>query len=156
MTNGLLISATDARLILSYGLCAAIIAAALIIIAALKRHTKKQMRPEAVKKSCVKAKKYAAGLLVQHKGTQMLLGATKLAKLNAYISEAAWLAFQIVEAKKDIVFEGIAGTLDGLATEVSKESENGYIPAEEYEADVKKAIAGLDGVIAKIDTLIKR
>ena len=78
MTNGLLISAADAKLILSYGICLVIILLALIVMAALKRNTQKEMRPESVKKSCLKAKKYAEGLLEQNKGEQLLLGATKL------------------------------------------------------------------------------
>lgn len=155
MANGLLISAADAKLILAYGICLVIILLALIVMAALKRNTQKEMRPESVKKSCLKAKKYAEGLLEQNKGEQLLLGATKFMRLDGYISDAAWLAYQIVEVKKDIVFEGIANTLDGLATSVSKESENGYIPKAEYEADVKEVIAVLDGIIAKLDNIIK-
>ena len=157
MMNGLLISTTPevVMLLISYGVCAAIIVAALILIVALKWHTKKQMRSEAVKKACEKAKKCAEKLLEQ-KSRAKLFGATNLMHLNRYLAEAAWLAFQIAEVKKDILFEGIAGTLDGLATEISNESENGYIPQEEYEADVKKALAGLNGVLEKLNTIIAR
>lgn len=156
MLNVLLMSSEGIRLCLEYGLCLLIIVVALIAIGFLKRKTKKEMRAETVKASCLKAIKYAQSVLDdgEHKGTHMLLGSTKLAHLSAYIADAAWYAFQIVQAKKDIVFEGIASGLDTLASELATESENGYIPANEYEAWVKKAIAELQAAVAKLDTII--
>lgn len=154
MLNALLISAEAAKLILHYGICAAIIFIALIAIGCMKRHTKKEMRTETVKKRCVKAKEYAQSLL-SGKDKANLLGSTKLMKLDAHVEEAAWLAFQIVEVKKDILFEGIANTLDALATEVANESADGYIPLDVYEKDIARAIEVLEGVIIKLDGLIK-
>ena len=115
------------------------------------------MRAEKVKKSCINAKTYAEKILDSgdNKGAHMLFGSANLLNLANLVAEAAWYAFQIVEVKKDIVMEGIANTLDGLATQVSKESEGGYIPAEEYESDVKAVIEGLDTIIVKLDTMIK-
>lgn len=154
--KGLLLnlSETGAKLILSYGICAAIILMALLAMGFLRRHTKKQMRPQSVKKACVKAKKYAEELCGQPKGAQVLLGATKLYRLSVLVSEAAWLSFQIVESKKDILIEGIANGLDGLATKLAIESQQGYLPEEEYETTVKDALAVLDGAIEKLDKLI--
>lgn len=157
--NALLISvsAKAAKLILSYGVCFAIIFIALIFLAALKRRTKKQMRPQTIKARCQKAKKYAQTLVAQSskKGAHLFLGATKLMKLTKHIEDVAWLAFQVVEAKKDLVYEGIANSLDALATIIGNKAEEGFIPAEEYENVLQKAIAGLDAAIAKLDTLIK-
>ena len=106
----------------------------------------------------MKAKKYAANILSlgEHKGTQALLGATKLASLSNYIANAAWYAFQIVGEKKDIVVEGIANELDALSTEVSNEAADGYVPADVYEKDIQNAIDKLNGIIEKVDVLLKK
>ena len=84
----------------------------------------------------------------------MLLGATKLAVLSKHVANAAWYGFQIVSSKKDIVIEGIANALDGVATMLHNEAEDGYVPADEYESVVKKAISVLDENIAKLDGII--
>lgn len=156
--NALLISvsAKVAKLILSYGICFAIIFVALIALATFKRKTKKEMRPQTIKARCEKAKKYAEGLLSKQssKGAHLFLGSTKLMKLTELIEDASWLAFQVVDAKKDLVYEGIANALDGLATTLGNEFAQGYIPAEEYEKDIQKAIAVLETAIAKLDGLI--
>ncbi len=156
MISGLLLSlsATTAKLLLAYGTCVVIILAALIFMGFMKRHTKRQMRPVSVKKACVKAKKYAEESLEQHSGAKKLLGATKLHRLSVLVAEAAWLSYQIVENKRDILFDGIAGGLDGLATSLEKESAQGYLPEEEYESTIKGAIALLDGTIEKLDKMI--
>ena len=150
----LALSGENARLLLAYGACVAIIFAALIVMAFMKRNTKRQMRPVSVKKACAKAKKYAEESLSQNKSTKKLLGATKLLRLSVLVSDAAWLAYQIVENKRDILFDGIAGGLDGLATSLAKESEQGYLPEEEYEANLKSAIDSLNGTIEKLDKMI--
>lgn len=150
----LALSGENARLLLAYGACAAIIFAALIAMAFMKRQTKRQMRPVTVKKACVKAKKYAEESLSQNKNATKLLGATKLLRLSVLVSDGAWLAYQIVENKRDILFDGIAGSLDGLATSLARDSEQGYLPDEEYEASVKAAIESLNATIAKLDKMI--
>ncbi len=156
MMNGTLLalSAQAAKLILSYGICAAIILGALIVMGFMKRNTKRQMRPVSVKKACEKAKKYAQTALAQGNTAQKLLGATKLHHLSVLVANAAWLAYQIVENKRDILFDGIAGGLDGLATSLSKDSEQGYLPEEEYKGSIKTAIETLDATIAKLDKMI--
>ena len=64
MMNGTLlaISTQTAKLILAYGICAAIILGALIVMGFMKRNTKRQMRPITVKKACEKAKKFRSML----------------------------------------------------------------------------------------------
>ena len=152
MLNGLLALHQDApKLILSYGACAAIILAALFALAWIKNHKKRQMRPVTVKKSCGKAKAYAQKILNAGKGEQTLLGSTHLVALSAKVSETTWLAFQIAETKKDLAFEGMATSLDGLATVLAKESEVGFLEKDEYELIINNAIAVLDGVMAKLD-----
>ena len=56
MLNTLLMSSEAIRLLLEYGLCLIIIVSALIAIGFVKRKTKKEMRAETVKKSCLKAR----------------------------------------------------------------------------------------------------
>ena len=142
-------------LCLEYGICLIVIMVAIIGISFFKRRTKREMRAETVKKSCMKAKKYAEEILNEgdHKGTYMLLGSTKLGHLGACVADAAWYAFQIVNVKRDIVYEEIATTLDVLATELSTQSENGYIPVGEYRACVEKTIARMDVVMEKLNRL---
>lgn len=146
------------KLLLYYGSIALVIMTALIIMGVLRRKTKSELRPEKIKKACLKAKKYAEDILAsgEHKGTHALLGATKLATLSKYIANAAWYGFQIVSEKKDILIEGIAKELDGLATDMSNEAADGYVPADAYESDVRKAISALDAIVAKLDVIIKK
>jgi hypothetical protein len=151
MTNLLAVSDNFVKNCLYYGACIAVILVALIVMAIIKNKTKKEMRPAFVKKSCVNAKVVAEKILGE-KSIKML-AATKLLHLNKYVANAFWLAFQIGDVKKDIVFEGIANTLDKLSSELVKESNNGYISKEEFESCIKNAIDVLNGVIEKIDSL---
>ncbi len=146
------------KLILYYGIIFAVILLTLAVMGVIRRKTKSELNPEKVKKACLKAKKYAENILAsgESKGTHALLGATKLMNLSKHIANAAWYAFQIVSEKKDIVIEGIANALDALATEISDESADGYVPASVYEKDVQKAIEELDGIVVKLDALTKK
>ncbi len=150
MTNCLLISATLVQNCLYYGGCGLIILTTLVVMGIMKSKTKKEMRASSVKKSCVKAKTVAEKILQEKRSAKFLAG-SKLAYLNKFVEEAFWLAFQIADTKKDLFFEGVAGTLDGLSSELAREANNGYLSQEEYEKTVKDAIAILQGVIAKVE-----
>lgn len=156
MTSALLITAQHLGVVLEYAVCFLIVIGALLALGFLRRRTKKEMRAEAVRKSCLKAKAYAEEILgdVKNKGAYMLLGSTKLGHLSGLIADACWYAYQIVNARRDIVFEGIATSLDTLASAISVESDDGYIPINEYQAYVKKAIGELEVVIEKLDGII--
>ena len=97
-------SAEQIKLVIYYGVIAAVIVVTIIVMGIIRRKTKSELRPEKVKKACVKAKKYAEEILAssEHKGSHALLGATKLANLSKYVANAAWYGFQIVSEKKDI------------------------------------------------------
>ena len=152
MTNMLLMSTRTADALLHYGVCVLVILIALIVMGIMKNKTKKELRPDTVKKSCVKAKVVAEKVLADKKNLKVLAG-TRLLKLNKYVANAFWYAFQIADTKKDLVFEGLASKLDALSSELVKEANNGYITEEEYEMHVKKAIEVLDSVIVKINSL---
>lgn len=152
MTNMLLMSTRTADALLHYGVCVLVILIALIVMGIMKNKTKKELRPDTVKKSCVKAKVVAEKVLADKKNLKVLAG-TRLLKLNKYVANAFWYAFQIADTKKDIVFEGLASKLDALSSELVKEANNGYITEEEYEMHVRKAIEVLDSVIVKINSL---
>ena len=145
------------RLWLYYGICFALIFVAFTAIGIHKRRTKKELRAERVRRSCVKAKRKAAKMLAvqEKKEGHIILASPKLSRLSGEVANAAWYAFQIVDAKKDIVFEGIANEIDKLATELSTESEDGYIPVEEYKAYLEKTVKGLEEVVKKIDQVMK-
>ncbi len=156
MVYGLLATSAEVmRLVLYYGICFGVILLALIVLALLKHKTKREMRAETIKKRCEKARAYAQRLL-DDKKRAVLLGATKLMKLDSLVEEAAWLAFQSFDRKKDIRFEGIANGLDGLATAISEESGNGYISTAEYEATLRNAIAALDDAVEKLNALVEK
>lgn len=156
MLNGLLIAGETIQLLLEYGIYALIIIAALVVMGIIKRNIKEEMKPESVKRACQKAKTYAEGLAKESetKVPSAVLAATKLNKLKALVEEAAWLGYQIVESKKDIVIEGVAGSLDKLASSLDKVAEDGYVKGEAYVATLKDTIAGVDGAIAKLDKLL--
>ena len=157
MTSGFLsvITPEVAKLCLYYGACFLVIVVGLIALGCIRRKTKKEMRAVTVKNSCQKAKAYAEEILNsgEHKGTHALLGSTKLAHLSNRVADASWFAFQIVQMRKDILFEGIANDLDALASELTQEAQNGYIPAEEYESCIRQAIHRLDAAMKKLDEL---
>ena len=157
MSYGLLTNMTVEALLLclEYLICLVIIVAALLGMAVFKRRTKKQMRAETVKKSCEKAKAAAEEMLDdgKNKGAYVLLAASKLAHLSLLVADAAWYAFQIVGAKKNILYEGIANSLDEVATELSNASEEGYISVKDYQACLEKTMQTLDAVMAKLDSM---
>ena len=146
---------SNTRLLLEYGAYLAVIVVSAILIAAIKRKTKSELRPEWVKSRCEKAKKYAQGLLprTENMGAHLFLGTTQLLKLKNHLENAAWSAYQIVEMKKDIVFEGVASALDSQANALYKKAENGYVPVKEYEELVTSVIAAIDEVMKKIDAI---
>ncbi len=155
MLNVLATSVQVMKLLLYYGACFAIILVAAIATICLKHQTKKEMRPTAVKKRCEKAKEYAKRSLT-NKDKAKLFAAAKLVKLNGLVEEASWLAFQIFEKKRDIVFEGIANSLDGLATAISKEAYDGYLSVETYEECLNGAVKTLDGALEKLEEITKK
>ena len=153
--NAVGFSGEELKLILYYGTILAVIAVTMVLMGVFRRKTKSELRPEKMKKACVKAKKYAEEILASGEdGARVLLGATKLAVLSKHVANAAWYGFQIVSSKKDIVIEGIANALDGVATMLQNEAEDGYVPADEYKSAIKKAIAVLDENIAKLNGII--
>ena len=153
--NAVGFSGEELKLILYYGTILAVLAVTMVLMGVFRRKTKSELRPEKMKKACVKAKKYAEEILTSgENGARVLLGATKLAMLSKHVANAAWYGFQIVSSKKDIVIEGIANALDGVATMLHNEAEDGYVPTDVYESVVKKAIAVLDENIAKLDGII--
>ena len=143
------------RLVLEYAACLFVIIASLVGLAFLKRKTKREMRKETVGNSCEKAKKIANEMLnsKENKSAYILLASTKLSHLSGAVAEAAWYCYQIVNGKKDIVYEGIAGTLDTLSTEIFTASSEGYLQQEEYKEKLENVIKTLDGVIEKLNMM---
>ncbi len=156
MMNGLLISSETIQLLLQYGIYAAVIVVALVVISIIKHNVKAEMKPEVVQKACEKAKTYAENLIKESetKVPTAVLAATKLNKLRTLVEEAAWLGYQIVESKKDIVIEGVAGALDKEASALDKTAEDGYVKAEHYKTALNSALVCVEGAISKLQVLI--
>ena len=146
-------SADGIILAVYYGVCVLLIIVGIIVTAALKRKTKKELNATTVKKYCLKAKKVADEMLDDSASENFLLGATKLGNLSKSVANASWYAFQIYELKRDLIFEGIASNLDRLATELANDSEIGYVPFETYKEDVEKAVESLTAIIEKLESL---
>ncbi len=139
------------EIFLYYGCCLAILLFVSVCIVLLKLKTKKEMRIPAVRKSCVKAKNYAEKLLAEEQKKAGFLGSMRLMKLDSRVKQAAWLAFQIFEGKRDIVFKDIANTLDTLATTLADELSIIYVSGEDYQTSVQNAVEILEEMIAKLD-----
>lgn len=155
MLNGLLISSAAAKLILHYGVCFAIILITVLALGFRKRRTKKELRFEFVKKQIVKSKTCAEKLLAT-KNKVPFLGSTKLLKLAASVEEATWYALQVVEVKKEMLFDGVANSLDALATRLVNTASEGYVSMQEFEESVTEAIRALDSAIEKVNAIIAR
>ena len=151
--NGLLVATETLSALLEYAVYSVLIIVGLLSIASVRRKTKKEVTPEWVKNRCERAKAYASELLTDKKKSSVheWLGSTRLLKLNDKLTDAVWAAYQLVEVKKDIVFEGLAQTLDKLADELNQETQNGYVSAEDFQKDVQTIIDGLNATIEKIE-----
>jgi hypothetical protein len=155
MLYGLLISSAAAKMILHYGVCLALILVAVLALGFSKRRTKKEVRFDFVKKQIEKSKACAEKLLAtKHKVP--ILGSTKLLKLAASVEEATWYALQVVEIKKEMLFEGVANSLDSLATKLVNTASEGYVSLQDFEENVTEAIQTLDGAIEKVNAIIGR
>ena len=156
MLNGLLMKPETIQLLLQYGFYVLVIVVALIVIGCIKRNKKASMKPEAVKSACEKAVSYVDALLEENekRAPSAVIASTKLAKLTVMVEEAAWLGYQIVETKKDIVMEGIAGSLDKVATSLDKETEDGYVKSAHYLSALTEAKGVLAGVVEKLNVII--
>ncbi len=155
MLYGLLMGQPEIMLILEYALCLVLVLLSLFGFIVIRRRTNKQLNAWTVKKYCLKARETAVEMLDdnKHKSTYVLLAASKLAHLSSEVADAAWYAYQIVSVKKNILYEGIANSLDVLATEISNASQDGYILFEDYKACAEKTIATLDTVLTKLNEL---
>ena len=141
------------QLCIYYGICAGIILIAFMCIGIFKRKTKNQLRPVTVKKACLRAKKFTQKLIEEQEGhhNKTVFVTAKLNALSNCVADASWYGFQIVEAKKDLVLDGIANGVDALATEISKMAELGYVPTDEYLSCLKDTVAGLDKALEKLE-----
>lgn len=144
-----------AGVLLEYAICIVVILGGLIAIACLRRRQRKELTAEHLKNRILKAKKYGESVLnyAKERGVKEVLVVTKLYKLSKYLNEASWVAYQIVEVKKDILFEGIATSIDGVSTALSKEIETGFVSAEDYQKDVQTTIDALTEVLARVDAV---
>ena len=155
MSHKLLITSAGAKLILHYGVCFAIILVAVLALGFRKRRTRKELRFDFVKKQIVKSKTCAEKLLAT-KQKVPFLGSTKLLKLAASVEESTWYVLQVVEVKKEMLFDGVANSLDALATKLVNTASEGYVSMQEFEESVTNAIQVLDTAIEKVNAIIAR
>ncbi len=155
MLYGLLMEQSTILLALEYAVCLLLVLLSLLGFIVVRRRTNREMNAWTVKKHCLKARETAVEMLDdnKHKSAYVLLAASKLVHLSGQVADAAWYAYQIVSVKKDILYEGVATSLDVLATEISNASQEGYIQFGEYKACVEKTIRELDAALTKLNEL---
>ena len=151
--NVLATSVDDFTLLISYAFYALIIFVSLILIGVFKKKEKRLLSPKTVKARCEAAETFAEELIAHKKG-HLMMATTKLAKLSSMISEAEWVALRLVEDKKDIAFDGVAKTLDSLATDVNNKSTESFISSKELNECLEETREKLKGVVESLDALI--
>ena len=133
------------RLAIQYGWYILLIVAGLLLLAFVKRKSKKNLTPSAVKQSCLLLKKKLEAVLCE-----------KDKNRNGLFNQAKvmWNALRLVDERKDMAFEGVASGLDGIANLLSELSDDAFADAEETERYVREALERSQKIIGQIDNII--
>lgn len=143
------------RLAIQYGWYILLIVAGLLLLAFVKRKSKKNLTPSAVKQSCLLLKKKLEAVLCEKdKNRNGLFNQAKVAKLRSLAEEAMWNALRLVDERKDMAFEGVASGLDGIANLLSELSDDAFADAEETERYVREALERTQKIIGQIDDIV--
>lgn len=139
---------------LTYGILALVIIVSLIVLSIVKRAIHKEASLKKVKAKGEKAKSYAEKLLEKVTKADLFVAATQLARLSSLVSEMEWNLACIVEDKKDVVLEGLATRLDGIATALSLKSEEAIYSEEEYADCIQSALEGVSSVLETVTAIL--
>ena len=142
------------RLAIQYGWYILLIVAGLLL-AFVKRKSRKNLTPSAVRQSCLPLKKKLEVVLDERdKSRNGLFNQAKVAKLRSLAEEAMWNALRLVDERKDMVFEGVASGLDAIANLLSELSDDAFADAEETERYVREALEKTQKIIGQVDDII--
>ena len=138
---------------LSYAALGAIILISLIVLGIIKKMNRREASLSKARAKCQQANAYAADAL-QLKGKRgLLIASTKLSKLCSLVVDAEWSMSCVVEAKKDVVLEGVSTRLDGLASKISAKAEEAFYTEEEYLSFLKEVKAELGSIVEQVKSL---
>ena len=141
------------RLAIQYGWYILLIVAGLLLL--VKRKSRKNLTPSAVRQSCLTLKKKLEVVLDERdKSRNGLFNQAKVAKLRSLAEEAMWNALRLVDERKDMVFEGVASGLDAIANLLSELSDDAFADAEETERYVREALEKTQKIIGQVDDII--
>lgn len=146
-------------LLIRYGWYLLIIFLGLLFLGLLKRRSRRSLTAEAVRRNCLLLKKRLEEMLSGEskgrRGSRAAFGQAKLIKLRSAAEEAVWSATRMVGEGKELVFDGIAESLDELASLLSGAAEDAFADRAEIEAVLRSAAEKLNGVIRQIDAVIE-
>ena len=143
------------RLAIQYGWYILLIVAGLLLLAFVKRKSRKNLTPSAARQSCLTLKKKLEDVLDERdKSRNGLFNQAKVAKLRSLAEEAMWNALRLVDERKDMVFEGVASGLDAIANLLSELSDDAFADAEETERYVREALEKTQKIIGQVDDII--
>ena len=143
------------RLAIQYGWYILLIVAGLLLLAFVKRKSRKNLTPSAGRESCLTLKKKLEVVLDERdKSRNGLFNQAKVAKLRSLAEEAMWNALRLVDERKDMVFEGVASGLDAIANLLSELSDDAFADAEETERYVREALEKTQKIIGQVDDII--
>lgn len=141
--------------LIQYGVLVVIILVSLILIAVVKRALKNEASIKRTKTKTQKALDFAKAIKDKNSKKDLIIAATRLAKLAGIISDASWNAVRVSEEKKAVALDGIVSGLDSLATYVSTFAEQAFYTRKEYDEKISVTIQSLEGIIVNIDQFIK-
>ncbi len=143
------------QLAIQYGWYLIVIIAGLLLLAFVRKKSKKTLTPEAVRQNCAALKKRLEDMLSEErKSKNGIFNQAKMMKLCSSAEEAMWSASRLVDERKDLVFDGVAGNLDGVANLLSEASANTFAENAETAAHVREALEQVERIIVQIDEII--
>lgn len=138
---------------LTYAVMGLIIIVSLVSLAIMKKKMRKDASLGKVKAKCVKAMAYAEKALSHSTKRDLLIASTKMHKLVGLVSDAEWVVTCMVEDKKDLILEDLAGRLDRLANAISTKAEETFFSEKEYVVSMETARDELQAIIVLVDEL---
>ncbi len=140
---------------LAYAFFGSIILISLIALAIAKKSIRKEASLSKVKARCAKAEAYAARMMQLKGKRDLLIASTRLMKLSSLIVNIEWNVWCIVEEKKDIILEGILGSVDALSKKISMKAEEAFFQEEEYIAFVKEVKNELSAITEQVGQIMQ-
>lgn len=133
-----------------------IILIGLFLLALMKRKSRKELTPETVRQNCIALKKRLESAISEEtKSGKGKLGQAKMIKLRSTAEEAMWSALRLVNEGKELVFDGVAEKLDGVADILSDAAENMFAEGAETEKAIREALDSVNGIIVRLDEIIQ-